>query len=293
MKTKLIILIISVLFAFGCGNLSYEEGKSAPDMPAKVYATSVENATSSADKFTESELKQSKKTQSNDETTTDDKIEPKIIKTADIAMEIEEYDIIKAQIYSNLKKWNGYISKENETNESWRTSNTLIIKVPKENFDTLVAVIASAASELNYKNISLQDVTAEFVDMQSRLKNKKETEEQYRTILKQAKTIEEILRVNEYIRQLREEIEATEGRLKYLTNRVSFSTINLEFYKVYETEYRGFGGKVADGLENGWKGVLFFIVGLANIWPTILVFIAIFFGLRFIYRRRKRRRKTS
>ena len=70
------------------------------------------------------------------------------------------------------------------------------------------------------KNVSVQDVTEEYLDIEARLKTKKEVEARYIEILKsKTKTVEDVLKAEEQIRIIREEIEAREGRLNYLKNQ--------------------------------------------------------------------------
>ena len=83
--------------------------------------------------------------------------------------------------------------------------------------------------------IYVKDVTEEYTDVVIRLKNKKEAEKRFLEILKQTKTIKEILDVEEHLREIREEIESKEGRLKFLNDQVSYSTINLSIYQVSES----------------------------------------------------------
>ena len=131
----------------------------------------------------------------------------------------------------------------------------MVIRVSSDRFDQLVVDLTSVAARVEHKNIEALDVTEEYLDIQTRLKNKREVESRYRAILKQAKTIEEILKVEEHIRAVREEIESKEGRLKYLNDRIAYSTVNLSIYKYHNEIYRpSFFSRLADGFRGGWNG---------------------------------------
>jgi len=113
-------------------------------------------------------------------------------------------------------------------------------------------------------------------------------------ILKRANTIKDILAVENQLRIIREEIEATEGRLRYLDNRTSYSTINLTFYERTGRIIRsrtGFFSKLSKAFRMGWQGLLMFIVGLGYIWPILLVIIALIIIIRLISIRNRRRNK--
>jgi hypothetical protein len=117
-------------------------------------------------------------------------------------------------IDSLIKKHKAYVSSEDENNSSYSISNTIIIRVPAENFEKLLSDLEGEATDFESKSINTSDVTEEFIDILKRLENKREAEAQYLKILKDARTISEILAVNEHIRVIREEIEAKEGRLR-------------------------------------------------------------------------------
>jgi hypothetical protein len=213
-------------------------------------------------------------------------IEKKIIKTADITIEVKDLKKSRVALGKKLQKYKAYISNEREDNNSTQLSNTITIRILSDHFDSLLNEICDEAFKVESKNISLSDVTEEFIDITARLKNKKEVEKQYLELLKKARTVDEIINVNEHLRIIREEIESKEGRLKYLESQVSYSTINLYMYQQSEKVYRGFGYKLLNGLEGGWKGILAFIIGLTYAWPVIIIVVGLIW---FIRKRRKKK----
>jgi len=212
----------------------------------------------------------------------------KIIKTASVRMELKNYDESLKNIKADIKKFAAYVASENEINDLYNKTNTIIIRVPKQSFDTLINSLVQYAERLNQRSINLQDVTEEFVDVKARLTNKKQVEAHYLEILKQAKSVNEILNVEEHLRKIREEIEAKEARLKYLSNQVGFSTITLSIYQVYESEYAlGFFDKIFAGFSSGWEGFLSFLIAIVSIWPFLLIITALFFALRPYWNKRR------
>ena len=103
---------------------------------------------------------------------------------------------------------------------------TVKIRVPAEMFDEGVGTIKSMGV-VKSESVEGKDVTEEYVDLEARLDNFKATEEQYLEIMKQAKDVEDILNVQEYLSDIREVIERTEGRMKYLRESASMSTITI------------------------------------------------------------------
>jgi hypothetical protein len=163
---------------------------------------------------------------------------------------------------------------------------SIIIRVPSSQYDSMVESIERVGEKTDSKSVNVQDVTEEYIDVEARLKTKQELEARYREILKQAHTVTDILSVETNLNNVRAEIESMEGLLKYLISQVSFSTLNLNFYQKISTDY-GFHGKFVEGLSNGWTNFLTFFIGLANIWPfLILIGSAIWIFIR--WRRRKK-----
>lgn len=207
-------------------------------------------------------------------------------------MEIKDYAKSLEKIRTAVAQAQGYISSENEQRNNYRVSNTITIRVGSDNFDMLIESLAGEADVLKYKNIDLLDVTEEFTDLSSRLKTKKEVEQRYRDILKTAKTVKDILAVEEELRQVREEIEVVEGRLKYLNDRVSYSTISLNLTQEFDyiaptPNQAGFGTRIMNGLIGGWNGLQGFVVGLAYTWPFLLMAALFIFLIRRWWKKRQ------
>lgn len=202
------------------------------------------------------------------------KLPEKIIKDANIGIAVEDYTAAMNQIKSMIKANKAYVASEDQSNSSYQIANTLVIRVPNVDFEDLVAGISSVALDVEYSQINARDVTAEFVDVEARIKAKKEVEARYYEILKTAKTVGEVLEVEDKIRVIREELEAAQGRLKLLKDQVNYSTVTLNIHQQIEqpsAAVAGFWDNMGNGLENGWSGILYFFIGLANIWPMLLL----------------------
>jgi hypothetical protein len=193
-----------------------------------------------------------------------------LIKTGDLSMQVGDVKQSRKQIGDIVNKFKAYISDERLDDHGDRLNTSITIRVPSTSYDTLVTLIEQVGEKTDSKSVNVQDVTEEYIDVEARLKTKKELEARYREILRQAHTVTDILSVESNLNNVRAEIESMEGRLKYLMSQVSFSTLNLNFYQKISTDY-GFGGKFADGLGNGWTNFLTFFIGLANIWPFLIL----------------------
>lgn len=213
----------------------------------------------------------------------------KILKEGAMGCELKDYHKDKAAIMALMAKHGAYLGSESETKETYKISNDLIIRVSSTQFDALMLAIGEVADNIDYKRVTATDITEEFVDIETRLKTKKEVEKRYIEFLSRAKNIEEILKIENELRVIREEIEAKEGRLKFLNDRVAYSTINLNIYQNFDytgasSKKPGFLNKLAEGISAGWSGILNFMVMLTYLWPVWLIG-----GGLFLFWLRKRR----
>lgn len=214
-----------------------------------------------------------------------DNVEKKLIRNGQLDFKTTDVKKTKIEIEKISKELNAYISSENENNYGDKLQYTQNIRVPADQFDNLIKRIEPLANKIENKSINTQDVTEEFIDVEARLTTKKELEARFREILLQAKTVEEIVSIESQIANVRAEIESMEGRLKYLQNQVSFSTLNVSYYEIIGTDF-GFASKFVESLKGGWDNLLSFLIFLVTLWPFVVGLIALVF---WWVRRRKRR----
>lgn len=223
-------------------------------------------------------------------------LQRKIIKEGTIRFETANAVKTKEAILKSVKENNGYLANDNASNYGSSTNYHVTIRVPAHKFDTLLEQISNTAKKIESKDIKALDVTEEFIDVQARIKTKKELEDRYKEILRQAHKVEDLLKIEKEIGILRSEIESLEGRMRYLKDRISYSTLTVIFYEQRETSSSysfGFGEKFIDAIYNGWTGMLWFIIGLTSLWPFIIIFIAVFLLFKRIRKNRKEKKKNK
>lgn len=201
----------------------------------------------------------------------------KLIRKADLKFETDSILKTHEVISDAAKNLGGFISNENQSNQTYRNTSTMTIRLPSDKFDQFIAICDGLGQDgYDRRNISANDVTEEFLDISARVKTKKELESRYHDLLKKAKNVEEVIQVEREIGKLRGEIESAEGRLNYLSDRVSMSTVDLEFYKEIERikPVDNRPNRFVRAFLSGWKGLVSFLVGLVNIWP-FLIFLGV------------------
>ncbi len=211
----------------------------------------------------------------------------KIIKSASARYKVKDVKIATEQIRRIAIQYDAYISDLRYENNLYQKQNRFTIKVPRQHFDIIMDSIGKVVEFVEYENITTKDVTEEYIDLQGRLATKLEVKKRYEEILrKNARTVEDILNTEEKLRVLQEEIESAQGRLKYLTNKVAYSTIQIDLYETVEyteepTSYKKtFGDKSKDALSFGWKMIESILLFFIHIWPLLLLGIVLIVILR-------------
>ena len=218
----------------------------------------------------------------------------KIIKDGNIFIQTQDINVAKKGIDNLVKSLNAYYENESLGKSDYDISYDLKIRVPADNFEKLVSSVEQGKDEIKRKNIRARDVTEEYADITARLASKKDYLKQYTVLLARANSIKDILEIKENIRKLQEEIESTEGRLRYLNDQITYSTLIIELYQkidyVYKPESKdSFIEHVKSSLNTGWTVVVEIFYFLLSIWWVFIILIPVFFFVR----RRIKKRKTS
>lgn len=205
-----------------------------------------------------------------------------IIKTGNMNLRVNELEKAKQDVLEIVKNHNGFTSAGNYHDYGYQKTQSLTIRVPSPKFESLMEVLSKLGYVENQSQ-NAQDVSEEFVDLEARLKTKREVEKRYVALLAEAKNIKDILEVEEKLRLIREEIEAKEGRLRYLKDRISLSTINLNLTQQLDNYSKppkpSFFSSLTDNMEEGWNDFLSFVVVIMRLWVFWLVLVGIIFGI--------------
>lgn len=199
--------------------------------------------------------------------------EQKIIKTGVLEFQTQNLSKTYIEIKALLNTYQGYIQTDNSGKNYSRQYQNLQVRIPSKNFQVIIDSISQKVNYFDTKSISRQDVTEEFIDLTARLKAKQELESRYIQLLSKANTVKEILEIERELSTIREDIEAKQGRLEYLQSQVSYSTLNINFYK--EVTNTGitvsYGTKIVNALKSGWFGISSVFLGILTLWPLFLI----------------------
>ena len=217
----------------------------------------------------------------------------KIIKSGDMTIEVADIKTAQEKIQNFVKNNKAYIQNERFSNAETQTTLSMEIRIPNQNFDNLINSFSDEIGSISEKNIRVQDVTEEYTDVSIRLKNKLAYLEKYRDLLKRSASTKDLLEIQEKIRGLEEEIESSEGRLRYIDDQVNYSTLDLTLIREKPrntvTSKIGFGSRLLDSIANGWNIFVNFSLEIVSLWPFLFIIpIIILFWKKWRKRKSKK-----
>ena len=220
--------------------------------------------------------------------------EKKIIKDGRLGVRVSDLENTKSRIDSLIIGYEGYYANERLNNSDWEVSYDLKIRIPSANFMKFISDVETGGGEILYKEIDARDVTDQFIDLETRLENKRNYLKRYNDLLVKANSIKEILEIEEKIRALEEEIESATGKLNYLNDLVDYSTLDLTISKQRDFKYNPvkrdeFSEKLKQSFSKGWFGFVDFFLFLINIWPFWIIITLIYYLWKKYKMKRKRK----
>jgi Domain of unknown function (DUF4349) len=228
-------------------------------------------------------------------------IERKIIRNADLTIEVNATTEAQQKVTQIAETHGGFVvtseSKQREnTDPARRTVDIkLVVRVPSTQFNSALNQIESLATNMPQRNVTGQDVTEEFIDLEARIKTQKALELQFLEIMKQATKVADALEVQRQIADVRTEIEKLEGRKRFLANQSSLSTIivNLTTPGPIVVSSSGFGHTVREAISESLEvasGLIFFFVRFVIVATPIFLLVVLPVGLVALYFRRRGQR---
>jgi hypothetical protein len=195
-----------------------------------------------------------------------DNWDKKIIKTAEVTLELKDYASYNQKLHAGLK--------EEQAASPERIGNEITIKVPVDQFENLMNSFSGEGVTLLQKKINSEDVSEEVVDTRSRMEARKQVRDRYLDLLKQARNMKEILEVQKEINAIQEDIESAAGRVGYLNHHAAYSTIHLQYFQylngVPPPQPSGFIVQLKEGFNSGIRALGNLLVLLVSIWPLLL-----------------------
>ena len=226
-----------------------------------------------------------------------------VIKNADLAIVVSDVNGRMKNIQVMAEQMGGFVVTSNlyksYTNNGIEVpAAQIIIRVPAEKLDDALEQIKKDVVDVQSENVSGQDVTSEYVDLQSRLKNLEEAEAQLNGILKTATDTTDVVTIFNQLVAYREQIEVIKGQIKYYDEAASLSAITVNVIAeetvqpvvIGKWEPKGAALEAIQDLINFLQGftefAIRFVIYILPSWLIVLIpLYLIFIGARAIFRR--------
>ncbi len=155
-----------------------------------------------------------------------------VIKTASLTVEVEDVAVAEARISARAAELGGYVVSAQSSGSDASRVALITFRVPAQRFDEALAGVEGLARKVFSRTISGDDVTEEFVDLESRLRNLEATRDRLLDLMARATRVEDALQVNQALSDVQGQIEQIQGRMKYLQQSAAFSAISVELRPV-------------------------------------------------------------
>lgn len=198
----------------------------------------------------------------------------KIIRNANMDIIVSSPEQTATDLQQMVTELGGYVVHY-ERRQVENSSAAIDLRIPAEKLDVARERVRKAASKVSNENVSTDDVTARYVDVQAHLRNMRAEEQQYLDILKTAKSVEDVLAVREKISDVRDRIERTQGEFNVLEHDIAMSSLHVQInsessaaeakwepWKNFRRSFR----EALGGLERYMNGVVALVL-----WLPILI----------------------
>lgn len=234
----------------------------------------------------------------------------KIVRTGSATLEVIDIDKSLDSIAALAVQYNGYVVSSNRYNGDQNQvydksvmvpapapgsqSGDISLRVPADKFDEVMQKLNAMSVKVISENTNSQDVTEQYTDLQSQLKNQQAAEAQYLDILKKADNVKDILAVQQELTTVRGNIESLQGRIQYLDRTSDMSMIQVSLVKsrpIGESTWdiTGIFKSAVDGLITFGKALLSVLIWLLVFSPFwIIILVVIWLILRY----RRKLKKT-
>lgn len=238
-------------------------------------------------------------------------VERIVIQNADLAIVVSDVETRMKEIQAMAQEMGGFVVSSNLY--QGYTSNyipvpeaSVTIRVPAERLDEALEEIKNGAVEIQSENRSGQDVTAEYVDLKSRLKTYQSAEKELTELMENAQNTDEVVNIFNQLMYYREQIEIIQGQIKYYEEAAALSAVSVRLVAeetiqpvtIGKWEPKGVALEAIQDLLDFWKGFVDFMIRFLIFTLPVLVTVAIpfylfFIGARWVFRKLRGNKKVA
>ena len=223
---------------------------------------------------------------------------PMIVRTAGVTLTTRDFEQVRAGLDDILRRHRGYVGELNiSTPAGVKRTLTATLRVPADQLDATLAEVRKLG-RVEAESQSGQEITAQYVDLEARLSNSRNTERRLVDLLQQRTgKLADVLAVETELSRVRGEIESMESQRKSLAKQVDFATLNATVNEDYKVQLQvvppststQFRNAAVDGYRSMVDGIVGVAVFLFSYGPSLLLWCAVlFFPVRFFWRKLRR-----
>ncbi len=158
-------------------------------------------------------------------------VDRQIIRNADLTVKTQDAEAARQKVVKLSEEAGGFLADSTmRVGEAGQRYVDIKVRVPATHFDEVLSAIRELG-KVEHESIDTQDVTEEFLDLDARLRTLRQAEERLIAMLKRSGKLADLLEIERELATRREQIERSQGRLRYLKDRVGFSTIQVSLYE--------------------------------------------------------------
>lgn len=165
--------------------------------------------------------------------------ERKLIRNAGLELTVADVRAAVEQVRKVTEASGGDISNLEITGGRESVSASLVVRVPASGLVSAVSEYKKLAVRTDHEEMTGRDVTREFYDNQAHLNNLRAEEQQYLTIMKQARTVSDILEVSEKVSDVRDRIERLQAQIQVMTHDIEMSAVSITLTQVSAPQVLG------------------------------------------------------
>lgn len=290
-RTWCMIVLTLAVFVAGCGSSNQMSSDEMVDTESSVmYDGSAELSVDAGGA-----------SQTGDSSTAELPEGRKLIKNVNMNVETEEYDDLVTAVSKRITELSGYIENSNmgkNGNNSYDVTRyaNITARVPADKVDSFVTEISEEANVIS-KSENIQDVTLQYVDVDSHKKALEKEQERLLELLSQAEQMEDIISIESKLTDVRYEIESYTSQLRTFDNQIDYSTVSLyitEVQSLTPVVEPSVGSQMINGLiknvKNVCTGLKHFLIWCFISIPYFIIIVIVIILVRLILKKRKQRK---
>ncbi len=283
--TIVVLLLVAGIFILGCGGrqaeVSSEGGKGVTESGGEAEKPLLAGEAPSRE--------QAYPTTERPGTSALPEVKARVIKTGLVKMKTDRggYTGIRENAMALVTAAGGYIQDESSSrDEDGLVHATLTLRVPAEAFDRIMTGISSLGEVLSTQ-VNTSDVSAEYVDLEARLRHLQAEEAFYLTLIGKASTVQEMVTIREHLSSVQLQKEQVQGRINYLDGQTQYSTLTLSVDEAGPEEKGGFWNSVGRAFRAFARGMRALALALFYALPWVVLAALLGLVVYFVSRGRK------